>query len=88
MKQAIKPTTIFEQFVVTREQAIKDPENGRLGGLTEWPGNLSKFKIALTEQSKMPNAANRRDHCKIGAEILLSRSAPNQSARVRPTPRP
>src|ERR1700722_18542428 len=45
MKKEIKANHTFEKIVVTREQAIKDAESGRLGGLTERPGNPSKFKI-------------------------------------------
>src|SRR5947207_1109093 len=45
MKKEIKANHTFERIVVTREQAIKDAESGRLGGLTERPGNPSKFKI-------------------------------------------
>src|SRR5512136_1559281 len=45
MKKEIKGNRPFEKVVVTREQAIKDSENGRLGGLSERPGNPSKFKL-------------------------------------------
>src|SRR5215472_1366901 len=45
MKKEIKANHVFEKIVVTREQAIKDSESGRLGGLTERPGNPSKFKL-------------------------------------------
>src|SRR6202140_3970335 len=45
MKKEIKANNVFEKVVVTREQALKDAESGRLGGLTERPGNPSKFKI-------------------------------------------
>src|SRR5580692_11064663 len=45
MKKEIKANNTFERIVVTREQAIKDAESGRLGGLTERPGNPSKFKL-------------------------------------------
>ncbi len=45
MKKEIKANHTFEKIVVPREQAIKDAENGRLGGLSERPGNPSKFKI-------------------------------------------
>jgi threonyl-tRNA synthetase len=45
MKKEIKANHTFEKIVVTREQALKDAESGRLGGLTERPGNPSKFKI-------------------------------------------
>ncbi|MFZ1071908.1 MAG: threonine--tRNA ligase, partial [Verrucomicrobiia bacterium] len=49
MKKEIKANNVFEKIVVTREQAIKDSESGRLGGLTERPGNPSKFKIGNLE---------------------------------------
>ncbi len=45
MKKEIKANNVFEKIIVTREQAIKDAESGRLGGLTERPGNKSKFKL-------------------------------------------
>src|SRR6202167_787195 len=32
MKKEIKANNVFEKSVVTREQAIKDAESGRLGG--------------------------------------------------------
>jgi threonyl-tRNA synthetase len=50
MKKEIKANNVFEKQVVTREQAIKDAESGRLGGLTERPGNPSKFKLDLLNQ--------------------------------------
>jgi threonyl-tRNA synthetase len=49
MKKEIKANHTFERIVVTREQAMKDAESGRLGGLTERPGNPSKFKIGNLE---------------------------------------
>src|SRR6201988_1907249 len=45
MKKEIKANHPFEKIVVTREQAMKASESGRLGGLAERPGNPSKFKI-------------------------------------------
>ena len=45
MKKEIKANHPFERVVVAREQAIKDAESGRLGGLNERPGNPSKFKL-------------------------------------------
>jgi threonyl-tRNA synthetase len=45
MKKEIKANNIFEKIVVTREQALQDAQNGRLGALAERPGNPSKFKI-------------------------------------------
>src|SRR5262249_35091544 len=49
MKKEIKANNVFEKIIVTREQAIKDSESGRLGGLTERPGNVSKFKLGNLE---------------------------------------
>ncbi len=49
MKKEIKANHTFEKIVVTREQAIKDSESGRLGGLAERPGNVSKFKLGNLE---------------------------------------
>jgi threonyl-tRNA synthetase len=49
MKKEIKANNVFEKIVVTREQAMKDAESGRLGGLSERPGNPSKFKIGNLE---------------------------------------
>src|SRR5439155_4543320 len=44
MKREIKANHVFEKLAVTREQAMKDAETGRLGGLSDRPGNASKFK--------------------------------------------
>jgi threonyl-tRNA synthetase len=49
MKKEIKANNPFEKIVVTREQAIADSQSGRLGGLTERPGNVSKFKLGNLE---------------------------------------
>jgi threonyl-tRNA synthetase len=49
MKKETKANHNFEKIVVTREQALKDSESGRLGGLTERPGNMSKFKLGNLE---------------------------------------
>jgi len=49
MKKEIKANNVFEKIIVTREQALNDSESGRLGGLTERPGNPSKFKIGNLE---------------------------------------
>src|SRR5450631_4185585 len=49
MKKEIKANNTFEKIIVTREQALKDSESGRLGGLAERPGNVSKFKIGNLE---------------------------------------
>ena len=49
MKKEIKANNTFEKIIVTREQAMKDSESGRLGGLGERPGNPSKFKLGNLE---------------------------------------
>ena len=58
MKKEIKANHPFEKMVVTREQAIKDSESGRLGGLTERPGNPEQV------QAGQPRSHSRRrtDH--------------------------
>jgi threonyl-tRNA synthetase len=50
MKKEIKANNPFEKVVVTREQAIADARSGRLGGLSDRPGNISKFKLDLLNQ--------------------------------------
>jgi len=50
MKKEIKANNPFEKLTVTREQAIADASSGRLGGLSERPGNVSKFKLDLLKQ--------------------------------------
>ena len=45
MKKEIKANHPFEKMAVTREQALRDAESGRLGALGERPGQPSKFKI-------------------------------------------
>src|SRR6476620_7459658 len=49
MKKEVKANHVFEKKVVTREEAMKDAQSGRLGGLSERPGNSSKFKIGNLE---------------------------------------
>src|ERR1700757_4169617 len=49
MKKEIKANHVFEKKVVTRKQAIADAQSGRLGGLSERPGNPSKFKLGNLE---------------------------------------
>src|SRR5882672_2104182 len=44
MKKEIKANHTFEKVVVSREQAMKDAQIGRLGALSEQP-NPSKFKL-------------------------------------------
>src|SRR5882757_1774012 len=50
MKKEIKANNTFEKVIVTREQAIKDAQSGRLGGLAERPDSPSKFKLDLLNQ--------------------------------------
>src|SRR5580698_1520742 len=50
MKKEIKANNVFERITVTRDQAILDAQSGRLGGLVERPGNVSKFKLDLLNQ--------------------------------------
>jgi threonyl-tRNA synthetase len=45
MKKEIKANNVFERTAVSRDEAIALANSGRLGGLTERPGNVSKFKI-------------------------------------------
>jgi len=45
MKKEIKANNVFERTAVSRAEAIALAESGRLGGLSERPGNASKFKI-------------------------------------------
>jgi threonyl-tRNA synthetase len=49
MKKEIKANHVFEKQVVTREQAMKDVQSGRLGALSERPGNPSKYKLGNLE---------------------------------------
>ena len=44
MKKEIKANLTFEKLIVTREQAVKDAQSGRLGALSERPAP-SKFKL-------------------------------------------
>jgi threonyl-tRNA synthetase len=50
MKKEIKANNPFEKLTVTRAQAVADAKAGRLGGLSERPGNESKFKLDLLKQ--------------------------------------
>src|SRR6185503_20125749 len=44
MKKEIKANHTFEKIIVTREQALKDAQTGRLGALSE-RGGSSTFKL-------------------------------------------
>jgi threonyl-tRNA synthetase len=48
MKKEVKANHVFEKKVVTREQAIKDAQSGRLGGISERP-QPSRFKLGNLE---------------------------------------
>ena len=50
MKKEIKANNSFEKLTVTREQAIADANEGRLGALGARPGAASKFKLDLLKQ--------------------------------------
>ena len=45
MKREIKANNVFERTAVSRAEALALAESGRLGGLSERPGNAAKFKI-------------------------------------------
>ncbi len=45
MKKEIKANNTFERTAVSRTEAMALAESGRLGGLSERPGNASKFKL-------------------------------------------
>jgi len=62
MKKVAKSNKRFEREVVTRDEAIAMAESGRLGGLSERPGNPSQFKLDLI--AKIPE----------GEEISLYRN--------------
>ena len=49
MKKISKENQVFEKVEVTREQALKDAQSGRLGALSERPNQPSKFKIGNLE---------------------------------------
>ena len=46
MKKEIKANHTFEKMTVTREQALRDAESGRLGALAERPGSRANSKSA------------------------------------------
>ncbi|TAG09064.1 MAG: threonine--tRNA ligase [Verrucomicrobia bacterium] len=50
MKKIAKENQKFESRVVTRDEAMTLAESGRLGGLTDRPGNPSRFKLDLIEK--------------------------------------
>ena len=79
MKKEIKANHTFEKVVVTREQAMKDAQSGRLGGLTERPGNPSKFKIGNLKD--IPEG-ERITYCKNGDFIDLCEWSPQHVMRT------
>src|SRR5436190_983435 len=50
MKKIAKENQKFEKKVISREEAKTMAESGRLGGLTERPGNPSRFKLDLIDK--------------------------------------
>jgi len=50
MKKISKENQKFERRVLTREEAKAMAESGRLGGLSERPGNASRFKLDLIDK--------------------------------------
>ncbi len=50
MKKIAKENQRFEKKVISREEAIALAKSGRLGGLSERPGNESRFKLDLIEK--------------------------------------
>jgi threonyl-tRNA synthetase len=79
MKKEIKANYTFEKVVVTREQAMKDAQSGRLGGLSERPGNPSKFKIGNLEN--IPEG-EQITYCKNGDFIDLCEWKPQHVMRT------
>ncbi|MCX8089636.1 MAG: threonine--tRNA ligase [Verrucomicrobiae bacterium] len=50
MRREIRANHPFERIEVTRDQAIRDAQSGRLGALSERPGHPSRFKLDLIQQ--------------------------------------
>ena len=50
MRNVAKENQRFEKRVVSRDEAIALARSGRLGGLTERPGNESRFKLDLIDK--------------------------------------
>ncbi len=50
MKKIAKENQRFEKKVISREEAIALAKSGRLGGLSERPGNESRFKLDLIDK--------------------------------------
>ncbi|MCF7960489.1 MAG: threonine--tRNA ligase [Pirellula sp.] len=50
MKKIAKENQKLERKVISREEAKQMAESGRLGGLSERPGNVSRFKLDLIDK--------------------------------------
>lgn len=50
MRKVAKENQRFERKVISRDEAKALAESGRLGGLTERPGNASRFKLDLIDK--------------------------------------
>jgi threonyl-tRNA synthetase len=50
MKKIAKENQKFERRAISRDEAKAMAESGRLGGLTERPGNASRFKLDLIDK--------------------------------------
>ena len=50
MRKVAKENQRFERKVISREEAKAMAESGRLGGLSERPGNASRFKLDLIDK--------------------------------------
>ena len=50
MRKIAKENQRFERRVISRAEAMAMAESGRLGGLTERPGNPSRFKLDLIDR--------------------------------------
>jgi len=50
MRKEIEANHPFERIEVTREQAVQDALKGRLGALSERPGQPSRYKLDLIQQ--------------------------------------
>ncbi len=78
MKKEIKANHTFEKVVVTREQALKDAQSGRLGALADRKVP-SKFKIGNLEN--IPEG-ERITYCKNGDFIDLCEWSPQHVMRT------
>ena len=58
MKKEIKANNVFEKIIVTREQALKDSESGRLGGLDRAAGQSEQVQ----DRQPRSHSRGRADH--------------------------